>query len=160
MPRFESHPENKPGHRALRKGRVSLTHQIYHLTVTTKNRRRFFTELVPARVLARALHDQAVMGDARTLAWCLMPDHLHWLVQLGEAYSLSVLVQRLKSISAKRIRKNGSADFAWAKVFHDHALRAEEDLKVLARYIVANPVRAGLVEQVGEYPHWDVVWLL
>jgi hypothetical protein len=29
----------------------------------------------------------------------------------------------------------------------------------LARYIVANPLRAGLVEHLGDYPHWDAVWL-
>ncbi|MFV3290267.1 transposase, partial [Pseudomonas sp. NY11955] len=29
----------------------------------------------------------------------------------------------------------------------------------VARYIVANPIRAGLVSRVGDYPHWDAVWL-
>jgi putative transposase len=29
----------------------------------------------------------------------------------------------------------------------------------IARYIVANPLRAGLVERLGDYPHWDAVWL-
>jgi hypothetical protein len=29
----------------------------------------------------------------------------------------------------------------------------------LARYVVANPVRAGLVQRVGQYPHWDAIWL-
>jgi putative transposase len=38
-------------------------------------------------------------------------------------------------------------------------LRDEDDVKDWARYIVANPVRAGLVKRVGDYPHWDAVWL-
>jgi len=29
----------------------------------------------------------------------------------------------------------------------------------MARYIVMNPKRAGLVERVGDYPHWDAIWL-
>jgi len=29
----------------------------------------------------------------------------------------------------------------------------------VARYIVANPLRAGLVESVRDYPHWDAIWL-
>ena len=45
------------------------------------------------------------------------------------------------------------------KGYHDHGVRREEDLRVLARYVVANPVRAGLVGRVGNYPLWDAVWL-
>jgi len=29
----------------------------------------------------------------------------------------------------------------------------------MARYIVANPLRAGLVERIGDYPLWDATWL-
>jgi len=47
----------------------------------------------------------------------------------------------------------------WQDGFHDHALRREEDLKEVARYIIANPVRAGLVTRVGDYPLWDACWL-
>ena len=28
-----------------------------------------------------------------------------------------------------------------------------------ARYVVTNPVRAGLVDNIMEYPHWDAVWM-
>ena len=29
----------------------------------------------------------------------------------------------------------------------------------MARYIVANPLRAGLVWDIGSYPHWDCIWM-
>ncbi|MGH8412134.1 MAG: REP-associated tyrosine transposase, partial [Pseudomonas sp.] len=38
-------------------------------------------------------------------------------------------------------------------------IRRDEDLPAVARYIVANPLRAGLVEKIGDYPLWDAVWL-
>jgi hypothetical protein len=38
-------------------------------------------------------------------------------------------------------------------------LRRDEDLRAVARYVILNPVRAGLVQRVGDYPHWDAVWL-
>jgi uncharacterized protein with ACT and thioredoxin-like domain len=47
----------------------------------------------------------------------------------------------------------------WQQDFHDHALRMEEDVKSVARYIVANPLRAGLVMKIGDYSHWDAKWL-
>ena len=37
--------------------------------------------------------------------------------------------------------------------------QAEEDLRAVARYIVGNPLRAGLVRNVLDYPYWNCVWL-
>ena len=47
----------------------------------------------------------------------------------------------------------------WQKGFHDRAVRQEDDLPAIARYVVANPVRAGLVTKTGTYPHWDAIWV-
>jgi REP element-mobilizing transposase RayT len=83
-----------------------------------------------------------------------MPDHLHWLLVLGEGESLSQVVRRVKAVSSKRL---GRA--VWQKGFHDHALRREQDVRTVACYVVANPLRAGLVQRLGDYPHWDAMWL-
>lgn len=47
----------------------------------------------------------------------------------------------------------------WQRGFHDHALRDDEDLRDIARYIIANPLRSGIAKNIGEYPHWDAIWL-
>jgi REP element-mobilizing transposase RayT len=47
----------------------------------------------------------------------------------------------------------------WQKGFHDRALRREDDLAEVARYVVSNPVRAGLVSKTGAYSHWDAIWV-
>ena len=88
-----------------------------------------------------------------------MPDHIHLLLQLGET-ELSVVMKRLKARTAIALnREIGRRGRFWAKGFHDHALRKEEDLLAVSRYIVANPLRAGLVKSVSDYPYWDAVWL-
>jgi hypothetical protein len=38
-------------------------------------------------------------------------------------------------------------------------VRSDEDVQAIARYIVANPIRAGLVKRVGDYPFWNAIWL-
>jgi REP element-mobilizing transposase RayT len=69
-------------------------------------------------------------------------------------------MQGIKGRSAISInRALGSHGQLWQKSFHDHALRKEEDLLAIARYIVANPLRAGLVKKIGDYPLWDAIWL-
>jgi putative transposase len=151
----------KPGHSALRKGRVSIEGQIYLVTTATLEREPLFADFKAAQVASRAFEDKAVLADAKLLAWVLMPDHFHGLLQLGEQISLQNMVNRLKSASARQVnRAMGRKGSLWAKAYHDHALRCEEDLLATARYIVANPVRAGLVRHVGDYPFWNAIWLV
>jgi putative transposase len=140
--------------RNLRAGRVSIPNQVYAITTVTRRRSPFFSDLAAARKLVGVLQEQAELQRATTLAYVVMPDHLHWLMQLSPGHDLSAVVRAVKSVSSRRI---GRA--VWQRGFHDHALRDEDDVKDWARYIVANPVRAGLVKRVGDYPHWDAVWL-
>ena len=88
-----------------------------------------------------------------------MPDHVHLLLELGET-GLSAVMKRLKARSAVQLnREIGRGGRFWAPGYHDHALRREEDLRSVARYIVANPLRAGLATRAGDYPWWNAAWL-
>jgi putative transposase len=148
----------KPHGRNLRRGRYSQPGQIYHITSATYHREPIFTDLYIGRCFVRAL-----MGEnfsAETLAYVLMPDHFHWLLQLQEKADLDISVARVKSVSAHMINKYiGRKGQVWQSGFYDHALRKEEDVVHVARYIVANPLRAGLVKSLYKFSFWDVAWL-
>ena len=153
-------PTNKPGHRALRRGRVSLPGQIYNITTATVSRAPIFTYFPAACAAARCFEDNRLLVDARMLAWVLMPDHVHWLIQIGDVVDLAAAIIRLKSASARQANRILVRTGAlWQRAYHDHALRTDEDVMMIARYIVANPVRAGLVRRAGDYPFWNAVWL-
>ena len=145
---------------ALRIGRYSESGRIYLVTTATLGRRRVFDDFACARCLVGEMRRLAERGGVVSLAWVVMPDHLHWLVRL-EAGTLSGLVGGFKAGSAAAINRalQTPATRRWAAGFHDHALRKEEDMQALARYVVANPLRAGLVRSVRAYPHWDAIWL-
>ena len=148
-----------PHSASLRAGRFSETQRIYLLTATTENRETLFSNFAVGRIVVGELKATQQDGLAKSLAWVLMPDHLHWLIALQHG-SLSELMRRIKGRSAKRINTlSGRQGKLWQDGFHDRALRREEDVLPAARYIVANPLRAGLVSRVGDYPLWDSVWL-
>ena len=151
---------SSPGHSNLRKGRSSTPGQIYSVTWTTRKRARVFRNLQAARTVIRCLKYADSADWSRTLAFVVMPDHVHWLMELGDAKDLSSVVMSIKSFSARALRRGGLVNgFLWQAGFFDHAARHDEDLVAISRYIVANPLRAGLVDEIGQYPHWDAVWI-
>lgn len=153
-------PVSKPGQATLPPGRTSLPRHVYHVTVVTRRRQRYFEPFAAACTAARTFTDGRSLGDATLLAWVLMPDHAHWLVQLGDKEPLPLVVGRMKARSARAVnRLRGEKRPVWASAYDDHAIRTDENLREVARYIVANPLRAGLVKSVSDYPFWDAVWL-
>ncbi len=145
---------------ALRKGRHSLHHGVYCITTVTRDRHPLFTDIHSARLLIRELRRLHEEGKVISLAWVVMPDHLHWLIQLNDHWSLSTAVKTIKARSALTINRYlGQHESVWQRAFYDHAVRKDEDIRQFARYIVANPLRAGLVRDIGDYPHWDCIWM-
>lgn len=138
---------------SLRKGRFSQTGTVYHITTVTKNRTPYFSSLEYGRKVVMQLAKLQAEGRAETLCYVLMPDHLHWLMVLHDG-ELAKTMQLLKGRTAHAI---GHA--IWQDNYHDHAVRGDEDLRSMARYVVANPLRAKLVEHIGDYPLWDAAWL-
>jgi putative transposase len=140
-----------PHQNRLRKGRHSQPNQIYHVITNTKNRLPIFKNHQFARIL---IHQLKAQQNVITMAFVVMPDHLHWLLQINQQQTLSAIV---KSVKAKTSQEIGHP--IWQPGYYDHAIRKDEDIINIARYIIANPIRAGLVKKVGDYPHWDAVWI-
>ncbi len=144
----------------LRKGRINQPGRAYFITTVTFDRKTLFLDFYIARILVsvmRQLHDS---GKVISLSWVIMPDHLHWLFQLNEGNNLCEVIKALKAISAQQInRYAGSKGSVWQKAYYDRAIRDNEDLRSIAKYIVANPLRASIVGEIVDYPHWEAIWL-
>lgn len=157
---------NRPPHsNDLRKGRFSQPAGIYLLTWATKNRTPWFSDWRLGRLVVASLRLSHEKAEAETLAFVIMPNHVHWLIGLGNR-TLADLLRNVKSHAGFHVKRRLLAqgriqkdDAIWQDGYHDHALRTEESLHDVARYVVMNPVRAGLVKSVREYPLWDAKWL-
>jgi REP element-mobilizing transposase RayT len=151
--------------KCLRMGRYSETGRIYLLTTKTFQRKPLFLDLFLGRIVVQAMRFQENENRVESLAFVLMPDHLHWLLALQQQSTLSEVMKSVKNYSSRKIagflRESGEAKATqvWQEGFHDHALREKDDLIDVARYVVANPLRAGLVQSVGDYSLWDTKWL-
>lgn len=142
----------------MRKARVSIPGQPYVVTTVTKERRPVFTDFNIGRVVVSTMCELHHADAIESLAFVVMPDHLHWLFLLGETIGLTEVVRRLKGSSAHAIGLRGLRP-VWQTGYYDHGVRGDQDLRTAARYLVANPLRAGLVDDLRDYPLWDAVWL-
>jgi len=144
----------------LRVGRYSKDNNYYFVTANTDNREPLFLDFFCARIAINNLKQTDELELTNTIGFVLMPDHLHWLFQLNETSDLSYAVGSTKGRSAKQINAQLNRDKkVWQPGFYDHNLRENEDIKQIMRYIVANPLRANIVKNIGQYSHWDCIYL-
>src|SRR5207248_9053105 len=86
------------------------------------------------------------------LAYCFMPDHVHLLVEgTREDSDLKPFQSAAKQYSAFHFKKQFGVTL-WQRYAYEHVLREQEETFETIRYLLANPVRAGLVETVNGYP--------
>ncbi|HDS1579791.1 TPA: transposase [Stenotrophomonas maltophilia] len=144
----------------LRYGRYSSVGSVYSLTTATCGREPFFADAALVAILVETLRFVERRGLSHSLAWVVMPDHLHWLMELRSGTlpeCMSLLKSRSSRLLNQRLQRSGTL---WQHGYHDHAVRSDASLHEKAKYILANPLRAGLASALGEYPHAWCRWPL
>jgi putative transposase len=125
----------------------------YSLTCCTFQRQRVFTDAATVDgVWSQILHAARAEGFAIS-AYCFMPDHLHLLCEgtcpSSDFKEFVRLYKQRSSFAWKQRTRLG----LWQRGYFDRVLRADEDTVAVARYILENPVRAGLSQSAEEYPY-------
>ena len=124
----------------------------YSLTFCTNFRAKVFVEKDAVQLVLLQFLRAAAEEEFSVLAYCFMPDHVHFLAQ-GES----------ESSDGRRLIKLGKqyAGYAYSRKYgrrlwqpwgFERVLRDDEATVTVARYIVENPVRAGLAKTVADYP--------
>jgi putative DNA methylase len=106
--------------------------------------------------VGRLVEDALLFFDGqryRMLAWVVMPNHVHTLIETREGYPLSGILHSWKSYTANKANEllNRTGRF-WFPEYFDRYIRDERHLVAAIRYIHANPVKAGLVERPEDWP--------
>jgi len=123
----------------------------YSLTIITSHRIRAFAEPTTLVLAEKQLISSAQKFGFRLDAYCFMPDHLHLLCG-GERQEsdLCRFVRHFKQMTGFAFKHDNERQL-WQPSYWDHIVRLEEDLEDVARYIWANPLRAGLVTDWTTY---------
>ncbi len=125
----------------------------YFVTMCSEKRAPIFVDPRLAKWLIEALRKESEVQRFLIEAYCLMPDHLHFLA-MGITLSSNLLTfaKLLKQKTAHVYLQRTGARL-WQKNFYDHILRSSEEPTRVAAYIWLNPVRKGLCKGFEEYPY-------
>ena len=84
----------------------------------------------------------------------IMPDHVHFFCAPNhDSKALSTFVGFWKEWTSKRLeRALNLKHHLWQEEFFDHVLRSDESYRAKWEYVCVNPVRAGLVSQLEDWP--------
>ena len=146
------------GTSALRKGRWSQPGNYYFLTAVTAGRQRIFDLEAAAMIALGALRSSRHGAAFRTDAAVIMPDHIHFCGELL-AGTLAQLMRSYKGYTSRMICRTAAiAPPVWQAGYHDHGLRSDQDHLSRVRYLLDNPVRAGLCHSLEGYPYWFSVF--
>jgi REP element-mobilizing transposase RayT len=88
----------------------------------------------------------------RLIAWCLMPNHVHVVIEIVDGYSLTDIVRSWKSFSARRANSElGRTGRFWHPDYFDRYMRDERHFAQTVEYVELNPVKAGLASAADEW---------
>ncbi len=126
-------------------------HPIF-VTCVTEERQPILTD--NADLLRCAIDSALAKIEGRVVAFVIMPDHFHAIIETADA-SISDVMHDIKlSFGALYRKRIGAASGrVWQNRFWDHHIRDQEDMNKHVDYIHLNPVKHGLVADPFEWKY-------
>ena len=124
----------------------------FSVTITAFCRRPVFRDARAAELGIACLREVAARFTAQVFAYTFMPDHVHVLASTPADRDFDEFIRQFKQAAGYRLRRELGLNRVWQPRYFDRALRGPDSLVTVAEYIWGNPVRAGLVASVGEFP--------
>ena len=144
-------------HKHLRRlDSVRIATPIYFVTICTAGRKPILARPAAFAILRAEFEDAPGRYGWSVGRFVVMPDHLHFFCAEGGPAALATLshfVGGFKQWTSKGMARSQIArPPLWQREFFDHVLRAEESYDAKWRYVLENPVRAGLVKRAEDWP--------
>ncbi len=125
---------------------------VHHVTTRGNAQAPIFLDDTDRNVLLRVLQDVIGQWHWRCHGYCLMDNHYHLLIETPEG-NLSVGMRQLNGVYTQRFnRRHQRVGHLFQGRFKAILVERDSHLLELARYVVLNPVRAGIVAEASLYP--------
>ncbi len=123
---------------------------VWHISISTSARLSAFRDPETIDAAVESLRFQCRKAKAGLLVYCVMPDQVHAVISIAEL-DLIAIVRDFKSYTTRLWKQRTGQVHLWQGSFHDHGVRRSERMDDLVRYVLENPVKAGLVTDWKDY---------
>ena len=125
----------------------------YFITIRSHDFKHHFVNDEVVDKLIEILKSTAEQKSFLVWAYCFMPDHVHLLIEGKKSNAdMKVFVALFKQRTAYWFKRIHGVQL-WEANYYEHVLRNDEATRAVARYIIENPVRKGMVEDYSKYPY-------
>lgn len=132
--------------------RIELAGGVYHVTSRGDRREMIYGDDADRRTWVDLFGEVCDRFNWRCHAWCQMGNHYHLVVETAEA-NLSRGMRQLNGVYTQAVnRRHGRVGHVFQGRYKAILVEADAYLVELARYVVLNPVRAGLCKEAAEWP--------
>ena len=129
----------------------------YAVTFNTKNRVTHFEDPAVTASLLSIIIRARLEECFYVYAYCIMPDHVHLMVQPHGSAMLPRIVRAIKGPMTAAFRKARTGVTLWQRGYVDNIINSEKEFENVLKYILLNPVKEGLSEQEFDYPFSGVL---
>lgn len=125
---------------------------IYHVSNRGNGRQSVFQNEDDYSLFVELLAGASQRHPVHILAYCLLPDHFHLLLQPEKGEDLSRWMQWLMTSHVRQFhRLHNSRGHIWQGRFKSFLVKENHHLLTVARYVEGNPVQMGLVSSAADW---------
>ena len=141
-----------------RKPRLTAEH-FYHLYNRGHNRQPIFFEEENYLYFLERFHRYLVeSGQCDVVAFCLMPNHYHLVIQVRGGWFTRAMQRFLISYTKAINKRYDRSGTLFGGRYQTKRISDTAQLNDLVAYVLANPAEAGLVENARDWPFAGTDW--
>ncbi len=138
--------------------------RAFFITINTHRKYPWFSQYSHlCQVSVQFIKELSSFHKIKIFAWCIMPDHIHLLIQ---GKNIINFIRLFKGRLTPIARSIEAGQKLWQRSFFDHAIRKEDSLHNVACYIWENPIRAKIIDEPMRYrwsgsevwPDWKEIY--
>ena len=125
---------------------------VFHVLNRGNGRQEIFHKDGDYHAFGKLLEEALENFDIKLFAYCLMPNHFHFLLQPAKGEDMSKFMQWLMTSHVRRYHQHyGTSGHVWQGRYKSFIVQEDDHLLTVLRYVEGNPVRAHLVESAKSW---------
>lgn len=131
--------------------RILAESNTYHIVMKSNNSEQLFFDDADYTMFLKSIKSACNEYDAKILAYCVMNNHIHLLIQFSDVNMSNVFKSFGASFAYKYNKKYNHSGSIFNGRYYSKAVDDEAYLLAVLRYIHYNPLKAGICDELGDY---------